>query len=164
MTVLDNFGLLMRAHFVVIQTANAGASSATLIDENGTSRGLSVYGRHTTAKYNNQNRDSAQVGKGTTPATRQDEKIENPFTGGVESVKQLSAVAGYLIPQAKMEVQTLITPTLGSGIITEVVKFVRWQSGAVNFEFAIFRDVDPDFTPVGFIAGQSINLANEVFI
>jgi len=102
-----------------------------------------------------------QVGKGTTPATRQDFNIENPFSnGGVEDNRNITGDGGYNNPLGKITIPTLITPVTSSGSISESVLFGTWRSTAGVKNNVFSRD---NILPlVNFIVGQSININYEL--
>ncbi len=106
---------------------------------------------------------SAQIGKGITPPTRQDQNIENPFTNGggdpVDS-RQPSINASYNNGSEKIEMVTSILPT-NSGTLTEVCKFVICNDGDTGQDRVVMisRDV---INPVAFLGGQIINILHEV--
>ncbi len=103
----------------------------------------------------------AQIGKGTSPATRQDFNIENPFTnGGEEDNRKLSIKAVYVNATEKIEMSTQFS-ALGLGAISEVCKFIVINDiSSADRTILISRDIiDP---PVNFIASDIINVLNEV--
>jgi len=103
--------------------------------------------------------NTIQIGKGTTPPTRQDFKLETPFTnGGIEDNKVLSGSYGYVAGSGIANQGTIISPTTGSGSITEVVKYFNGMS---SHECIFMRNV---ITPVAFLGGDSINVEEEVLI
>ncbi len=103
----------------------------------------------------------AQIGKGSTPATRQDFNIEIPFTnGGEEDNRKLSIIAIYVEATEKIEMSTQYS-ALGSGAISEVCKFIVINDiSGQDRTILISRDIiNP---PVNFIGSQIINVQNEV--
>jgi len=108
--------------------------------------------------------DSTQVGKGNSPPTREDFNIEVPFTnGGIEDNPVNSGTYGYDGITGKISIPTLISPTFGSGSITEVCHFCNAKqspSGAVLL-FLYIHDI---IAPVNFINGESLNVDYEVLI
>lgn len=104
-----------------------------------------------------------QVGNSSTPVTRQDFKIDSPFPDSPESSRQNCIEGIYNSGLGKINQATLISTTGGAGSITEVCKFFRCRNliGQVGEVVCIFRDI---VSPVGFIAGESINIDHEVLI
>ena len=159
MVSLDNFGIFLAGHF---RTLTGGATDVTLKNIAGVDRSVRIYGTNSQTCYNDLNdgtvNDRAQVGKGLTPATRQDVSIESPFILAPESNEILSIIAGYNSGLGKIEISTVITPTGGSGAVSEVVKISSIiQLATANPEsFAFFRD---NVSPVAnFIIGETINI------
>jgi len=164
LVVNDNFGILISALF---RAPSALVKTVVLKDIAGVSRNLDVFNTDGANLFNDVATaiSKVQVGKGLSPATRQDVNIESPFTnGGVEDNRiDITQPAGYNSGLGKVTVATLINPTAGAGAITEVCYylFIRDNSGTVQ-TFLIFRN---NLTvPVNFIASQSINIDSEVFI
>lgn len=164
MTTLDNFGIFLAGHFRAI---SGSTKTVTLKLLTGADTTLRIYGTSEQDCWTDTNEgtvsDFAQVGKGTTPATRQDFNIEVPFVGGAEGSRQSSIPAGYNSGLGKITISTVITPTLGSGSVTEVVKIqgmIRLATTATDF-FAFFRD---NVSPVNFISAEAINVSYEVLI
>jgi len=156
MVVNDNLGLIIAGIFQIPTTAS---KQIDLVDINGVTKDVRPIGSSTVALMNHSNPAlcRGQVGKGTTPATRQDENIENPFTnGGVEDNPQLMSVFGYNSALGKVTSSVPITPTTGAGAISEVVMTIRLNDNTGNpFDFLITRDiVNP---VVNFIIAQTIN-------
>jgi len=99
-----------------------------------------------------------QIGKGTTPPTRQDFNIENPFTnGGVEDNSVKSQFSGYVSATGLINMATQLSPMAGAGTITEVVLFKHTRAGV----FLWYRNL---ITPSGFILGNTVNTNHEVQI
>jgi len=163
MVILDNFGLLLAGFFRAPSTADLVV--AGFKDTSGVSFSARVLAQISNlTRFNKIGADrKAQVGKGVVAVTRQDFKLENPFTnGGVEDNPQNSNVSGYNSAQGKIEAGTLISPTTGSGAITEVVKqIVIKDSITGNRTMIIMRDV---IGVSNFISGQAINVNHEVLI
>jgi len=160
---MDNLGLLIAGLFRTPTTANKLVSN--LKATNALVFNTRIYS--TQADTNRFNFDGVlrlvQVGKGTTPVTRQDFNIESPFVVAPESGLNASINGVYNSGLAKINQATLIAPTGGAGTITEVIKTTRAratvdQTGKI---IVIFRDI---ISPVGFIIGESINIDHEVFI
>jgi len=115
-------------------------------------------------KFNRRFLRQAQVGKGTTPATRATVGIETPFSSAPENGFVNSNDMGYISGLGKAESGTLISNTGGSGTITEVVRAFRlsFPAGGGSFIQGFFmRDV---INGVSFVNGQSINITHEVLI
>ncbi len=132
-------------------------------DINGNVFRMRVYGLASSSNLNvSAVNNTAQIGKGTTPPNNLDFQIENPFTNGggaEEDSPKVSTPASYNDTTDLIEMQTAIVAG-GSGDITEVCKFVTF-----NDEFGtdriclVLRDI---ISPVGFIAGETINILHEV--
>jgi len=104
----------------------------------------------------------AQIGKSSTPVTRQDFNIGSPFTnGGIEDNRANSLSFGYNSGLGKIEIPTQISPTFGAGTIFEVCKFTDFRDNVSNFVCCIFRDL---VSSVSFISAQTININHEVLI
>lgn len=165
MVALDNFGIFLAAHFRIL---SSGTSGIVLRNTSGVGRAISIYGGNSQSLYNDSNDgtidDRAQVGQGVTPVSRSDIAIETPFGSSPESGNVISIPGGYNPALAKVEISTTITPTGGSGTITEVVKI---QNIIVlitqNPEFfAFFRDI---ISPgKSFNIAETINLTYEITI
>lgn len=163
MTVLDNLGLMLAGIFRSPSGGNRQVDG--LKNTGGGVFNTRIYA--TQGDTNRWNFDGAlrqvQVGKGSTPVTRQDFRIESAFPDSPESVLNNSVDGVYNSGLGKISQATLISTTGGAGTITEVIKVFRIrnlanQTGQVC---SIFRDI---VSPVGFIAGESININHEVFI
>ena len=163
MVILDNFGLLLAGFFRAPSTAVLTVGG--IKDTSGVSFSLRPYDTiDSDRRFNKIGADrKAQVGKGTTPVTRQDFVIESPFTnGGVEDNPQNSNASGYVSGLGKIEAGTLIASTTGAGTITEVVKqIVLEDSFSTIRTMIIMRDI---ISPASFIASESINVNHEVLI
>ena len=154
----DNWGKFLLA------VIGAGQGIA-LQDDSDTTRSLTMQQTTDTnaGAYNTTNNpagqvgSAVQVGKGTAPATRQDFTIENPFVGGVESLKNSTGIGGWNSGLGQVDIATLISATLGAGSISETVLFCRWHVNVGgNSYFLMSRD---NISPVvSFIAGQAINV------
>jgi len=157
MVVNDNLGLIIAGIFQIPTTAS---KQINLIEINGITKDIRPIGSSTVALMNHTAGAlcRGQVGKGVSIPTRQDENIEVPFTnGGVEDNPQLMGVFGYNSGLGKVNSSVTITPTTGSGTITEVVMTIRLNDNSGNpFDFLITRDL---VSPViNFITAQTINL------
>jgi hypothetical protein len=159
--ILDNLGRLTAGLFRHPSTANLKVSQ--IFNEAGVDVELYLYStQFFNFIFNIQQGRSAQVGKGTTPVTRGDIKIESAFLVAPESVKNTSLLSGYTVGLSKISMSTLISPTGGSGSITEVVKFLFIMGANQSATWiAIMRDI---VSPASFIAGESINVTHEVLI
>jgi len=162
MTFLDNIGIVLAGLFRAPSTGLRTVSGLKAID-------ASIF---TTTTYNQQTFSTlfnitaikqAQVGKGTSPVTRQDFDIENEFPNSPENSKVGSLNDAYNSGLGKITMATLISPTGGAGSITEVCKFVNFRAPTNPQDriCCILRDV---ISPVGFIIGESINIDHEVLI
>jgi len=98
-----------------------------------------------------------RVGKGTTPATRQDFNIENPFTTSPESLAfQLAGVGGWNSGLGQVSIQGAITAG-DSGAISETILIQQFRNFNIGIGTSVFsRD---NISPVvNFIVGQTINV------
>ena len=114
MTANDNLGILLAGLFRPLSTGNKSVFG--IINTAGASHEMVVYGDPSANNvFNEAGASRAQVGKGTTPPTRQDRNIESPFTnGGVEDSAQSSNLFGYNSGLAKITIATQINPTTGA--------------------------------------------------
>ena len=153
MTFSDNFGKLISAHFA----PQATGSGFQFRDINDVARNTTVYGSHLANKYNQGNQCTVQVGKGLTPATRQDFNIEDPFIGGAESIRQNTGFGGWNSGLGQVDIPTVISPTAGSGSISETVLYNMWHTTNIgDHHFLMSRD---NISPiVSFISGKAINV------
>ena len=160
---MDKFGIFLAGFFRAPTTASLTISG--LVDVSGVARDLVLYREKASPSFvEATGAGDTQVGKGTTPATRQDINTETPFTNAPESGKILSTLPfGYVSGLGKISQGTLIAPTGGSGAISEATKFIdAITSGGLRYTYLIFRD---NISPVvNFINGESINVEHEVLI
>jgi hypothetical protein len=159
----DNFGLLLSKLFRA-PTTGALSNVGGFFDITGAPLVINIYGLASATLFNEFAGGNVQVGKGTTPATRQDTNIETPFTnGGVEDNPVNAIVGAYNPSLAKVEIPALISPTAGAGAISEVVRTRGMENSVgVGKEMLLTRD---NVSPVSnFIAGQAINVNHEVDI
>jgi len=163
MVALDNLGLLLAGIFRNASTGNGQVFN--LKATNGAVYSTRIYA--TQGDTNRSNFDGAlrqvQIGKSSTPVTRQDFKIGDPFPDSPESSLNNCIDGGYNSGLGKISQTCLISTTGGAGTITEVIKAFRirdqfTQSGRT---LIMFRDL---ITPENFIAGESINVEYEVLI
>lgn len=126
-----------------------------------------IYGVNTVGvngKYNRTNLRQTQIGKGTTPVTRQDNSVDVPFTSSPENGLVNAQDMAYLSGLAKIQASTLISPAGGSGLITEAIRSFRvwFDAGGGSFVNRLMtRDV---FDGVSFISGEAIFISHEVLI
>lgn len=162
MVFTDNWGKLMANIFIVPTTTGA---TFTMEDLVGTTRTYQTYKDRDFDDHWNQSAcvSFAQVGKGNTPATRQDVNIETPFTnGGVEDNLKITSLFGYNSALGKITIATSISPTAGSGSITEVVKINSvQQTSATLIQNLWIRNV---VNAVAFISAKTINVEHEILI
>jgi len=107
---------------------------------------------------------TGQIGKGTTPANNSDFAIENPFTnGGGDPVDNpvSSQLASYGNVSELIEMITSMV-AVGSGSISEVCKFTICNDGDTGEDRICLMMRDIIFPPVGFIAGETINVVHKV--
>ena len=166
MTVNDNFGMLFA---LLIRSPSTGTLNTGTIfrDTGNTLRQFVIFalGVNFTFNFtgNGAGVSKSRVGKGTTPPTRQDFNVDSGFPDSPESSLISSVTPTYNSGLAKITQATLISPTGGSGTISEVIKTARWSRAiSLGGDFCIARDLN---SPVSnFIVGQSINIDHEVFI
>ncbi len=155
----DNWGEFLKG----ILTSN---QTVSLTDDAGTPRSVQLGGgvSGNLNPYNVNNNPAGQVGsicrigKGTTPATRQDISIETAFTnGGIEDGTISTGSGGFNVGLSQIDIPCVISPLAGSGAISETGLFTRWHYvGGANARFLITRD---NISPVvNFIAGQAVNI------
>ena len=163
MVVLDNLGLMLAKIF----RSPTGASQIVsgLQDITGAIFSAELYGSD--GSGTRWNRDGVvrqvQVGKGLSPVTRQDFKIESPFPDAPESVLNNCSNGVYNSGLGKIAQPCLISSTGGAGTITEVIKIWRVRSTSPSSlrTTALFRDI---VSPVNFIASEAINTEHTVLI
>jgi len=165
--MLDNFGEFLKGHFTILSTGVR--DTAFVITTNGTSRTLRIYGTSSNFVWNDTNAvgsqgDFGQVGKGTTPVTRQDINIETPFPDAPENSKQVSLAGGYNSGLGKVTVQTDITPTGGAGAVTEFCKINNMSVIQTNTYEIIALTRDLVSPPASFIVGEAISASLEILI
>jgi len=157
MVVNDNLAKMMAEIVIPLVTGTFTKNVSGFIDVNGNDRTLTIWAPNTSFTFNSANVSLAQVGKGTTPATRQDRKIETPFTnGGIEDGVVGTQPSGYNSGLGKITVATQIAPTVGAGAISEIVKINNWKANTgLIHAYCLTRDlVSP---VVNFIGGQTID-------
>ncbi len=162
MVLHNNFGFYLAGLFRN-PTSALPAPTAGFIDSSGVPFSAPCYHTEAGAVLNSDNQPCAngsiQIGKGTTPATRFDLALESPFTnGGVEDSPVCCSPMSFIPDSGKISQGTIISPTTGSGTITEVVKHVNLSGGKACIWS---RDT---ISPANFIAGQSINVDEEILI
>ena len=161
--ILDNLGLLLTGIFRPPTTANGQVDG--LKNTSGVVFPTRIYGSD--GDNNRWNKSGSlcqvQVGKGSSPVTRQDFKIETPFPDAPESVLNTCVTGVYNSGLGKINQATLISTTGGAGTITEVIKIFRGRSLTDGGDkiVAMFRDI---ISPVNFIISESINIDHEVLI
>ncbi len=164
MTFTNNMGVLMSAIFP-LNSGTGDQFRSGMIDITNTPQTIKIKGFSSDQELFNtvMAGNFVQIGKGSTPSLRTDFNIESPFTnGGVEDNQIPTGVGGFTDGNNKILYTTQINPTAGSGSIREVCYFLTLRnSSAINKTFLMMRDIIP---LIGFIAGQSITIENEVFI
>lgn len=167
MTTLNNFGILIAGLF---RAPSGAVKTVTLKNKDNNNQNINVFDSSSggTAAFNDTSVVNGiaqmQVGSGTTPAVRDDFGIETPFANAPENgLVNVTLPGGYNSVLGKIIVACLISPTGGSGTITEVAISKRWSSsGGAPDTFAIFRDI---ISPgKAFVISQAINLNLEVFV
>ena len=164
MVTLDNFGIFLAGHF----TAPTSGKNVDIVDKSGVTQTVKIIGTSSNGVWGETNNgtiaDYIQIGKGTTPATRQDFKLEDPFVTSPESSRFITISAGYNSGLGKITISAVLASTGGSGSITEVTKeqqMTKITPSQSLGQFLFFRDL---ISPVGFIIGQTVNVSYEVFI
>jgi len=156
LVITDNFGKYLTE---LLRAPSQIDGDITLKDTSGVDRTVRVWGVSSSgAVYNFSSTVShAQVGKGETVPTKQDFKLENPFTtGGAEDNEVVTTIAVRDTPTGKITIASLFSPTQ-AGEIHEAVKTQNWRAtDSISYEFLMFRNVLA--VPVSFIIGESINL------
>jgi len=162
MVFMDNWGKLMANIFIVPTTSGA---TFTMEDLVGTTRSYVTYKDRDFDDHWNQTacQSFAQVGKGTAPVTRQDFKLEVPFTnGGAEDNLKITSLFGYNSALGKITIATSISPTAGSGTVTEVVKInAVQQTNATLIQNLWIHDL---IAGVSFISAKTLNIEHEILI
>jgi len=162
MVFTDNFGEII-AH--LFQPPSAVQSASFNVEGVLATRLIVIYA--TTGNAGRYNFDAqptkTQVGKGTTPATRQDIKIETPFPDPPEDTFFANNLAGYNSGLGKITAPASVSPTGGAGAISEMVIVNTVRATNTNiFNCVMTRD---NVSPlVNFIVGKTINTALEVLI
>jgi len=157
LTNSDNFGIFL-ATLITPFTTGSFTKDVLLIDQQGASQNMRIWGLNSANNFNKLGSfGQTQIGKGLSPATRQDIVIENPFTnGGVEDNLVPSSIFGYNSGLGKITVATMITPTAGSGSITEVTHICVWQA-TTGLQKAILLTRDT-LSPIAFLTGQTVDV------
>lgn len=100
----------------------------------------------------------AQIGQGSTPATRSDFNIETPFAnGGLEDSLTNTGTGVWVEAQGHATVPIVINPTTGAGVISESVLVMSWiDKGVVVRKLLASRD---NISPVvNFGAGATLTI------
>jgi len=148
----DNFGIWLGGMLTAI------VGGVNLVNDSGSTQSINLNGA--SAPFNNRNTGVGslmQVGKGTTPATRQDFAIENPFLDSPQSDMFNTGNGGYNSGLQQISIAGNVSPVVNSGQISECTLFFKWQnSSSLSNFFLMSRD---NISPVvNFINGQSINV------
>jgi len=159
---LDNFGKILAQIFRAPTSVN---SPTFTVEGTSTTRSCVLYALiGNTGRMNFEAQATkTRVGKGTTPATRQDTNIEDPFTNAPEDSLFDNSLAGYNSGLGKVTAPASVAPTGGSGTISEMIIVNVFRASNTNiFEVAMTRD---NVSPlVNFISGKTISTALEVLI
>ncbi len=161
MVFLDNAGIMLAGIFRAPSTGTTTVFG--LLNTGGASFGTKMYSAQNQLLYNLSALKTVQIGKGNTPVTRQDFKLETVFPDSPESAQFTNLNGGYNSGLGKIEIPATLASTGGAGTITEIVKYttVHKQTNEGLQTIILFRDLVSD---VGFIIGESINVNYEVFI
>lgn len=128
-----------------------------LKDLAGTNQTLRIRGG--TGTYNGVIGTRVQVGQGSIAPARTDFKIGTAFAnGGIEDgIVNVAGAGGFNLSLGLITISTNISPTAGSGTVTETAMFERWRSlAAGDFDFLVSRDI---ISPgVSFVATKSITV------
>ena len=160
----DNLGKLVAGLF---RPPSTGAKTVTglLRRDTGGSFNTTVYNTQTNTTYawTNPNQN-VQVGKGTTPPTRQDYNVEQAFASAPEANPFPNLGKGYNSGLGKIEVGATLSNVTDNDSVSEYVKIVTIRDsvgGATTRECIWVRDT---FTPQAFLAGENIVTNLEVLI
>lgn len=161
MVFLDNAGIMLAGIFRAPSTGTKTVFG--LLNTGGASFGTKMYSDQGQNLFNLAPLKTVQIGKGNTPVTRQDFKLETVFPDSPESSSFASLNGGYNSGLGKIEIPATLSNTGGAGTISEIVKFsrVHKQDNSGLQTIILFRDLVSD---VGFIIGESINVNYEVLI
>lgn len=158
--IMNNFGEFW-AGMNRIPTQVGASITPGLVDDTNTVRviGLNI---GATSEYNNTGGGGAigseiAVGQGSTAAARTDFNIETNFAnGGPEDTKGSTLSGGYNSSLGQVSVSRTITPTAGTGTVTESAIFFEWIFVGGVGGFLIARDI---ISPgVSFIIAQAITI------
>jgi len=153
MTITDNMAKFFAGYLIPVATQRV--STVEVINSVGNPVNVQIFGFGGGAMSANNGR--MQIGKGTALVTRQDFKIEVPFTnGGIEDNSFSNSAGGYNSVLGEIQINGTLAPVLGAGTITEICKFCQWSG-----EILVFHDL---VSPVGFIAGEQVNVLYSVLI
>jgi len=156
MVITDNFGKFITA---LLRAPSQLDLDIILVDTSGVNRTVRIFGAEVdTGVFNRSTIIShAQVGKGETVPTRQDFKLENPFTtGGAEDNEVVTLPYVQVEATGTVTIGSLFSPTQ-AGDVKEAVKTQSWRAtDSIFYEFLMFRNLV--IPQVGFIVGQSISL------
>jgi len=162
MVLNDNFGTFLAGHFGAV--FNGGSKTISpMIDVGNVGRTVRIIGaREFDRNWNDVTNSLMQVGKGTTPATRSDFKIETVLDDSPEDVQFPNSIAGYNSGLAKITFSIQISNVGGNGQVTEVAwtKFMKLNNNNTA-TFLFSRDVIP---AKDFIIGQEINAELAILI
>jgi len=161
--ISDNMGELF-AEFH--RAVSSGAKTITLQDTTDTTQSFAQFWRSnqslgTNGRISMFSTFSAvnagiQIGKGSAQVTRQDFKIEDPFTnGGLEDSRNLISTPAYNVALSRCEFGVSITST-GAGIISETAHINSYHNTTAHASSLILMAHDNINPVVNFISAQSI--------
>jgi len=150
----DNFGeflggIMTKTDFTQVETTTAiRAISYTLFND-------------TDVNLPQTKGSSIQIGKGVTPATRQDFNIESAFATAPESVRKATSNGGWNSGLGRVDFSSVIIAG-GAGAISETAWFMSMIFTTFGITALWSRD---NISPVAnFIIGQTINVNYNVFL
>ncbi len=152
--LLDNFGVWYSAIFSGNQTGeinNVGDVSEEF-DWNGES---TAYNNSVTPNVIG---SKVQVGQGLTPASIGDFTIETPFGVAPESNRNNTGIGTYTVGLSQIFVPSAISPTTGSGDISEAGLAMRWRKPSTGLVTELLITHDNISPVVPFLAGNAINI------
>ncbi len=155
----DNFGKFFQGAYF----RNGGALG--LIDNVGSLQTVDFIGNPPfTARYNANNSVSLgtrfQIGSGTTPADRADFRIETAFAnGGLEDNQTNTGSGAYTAGLSRINVAGVISPTTGTGSISEFVMLAIWQKFPQQSQTKVYCLSRINISPVvAFGVADTINI------
>jgi len=156
MVLNDNFGKVLA--FIFRPPSVGNGLSFQMVNTGGTLFNVHLYGLNgNTGRLNHPALTSrTKLGDGTTPATRQDFNVESELNDVPEKNDFNNNQAGYNSGLGKVSIASSVSPTGGSGAVTESINIQIYNNElGGNNNCILTRDV---FSPVNFISGKTINV------